>query len=271
MAARRSNLVIFVIGLVGFGSLAFIMKFSLQSSPGLLAIGKLKQVLAKEFAANEIDEVSVRLLPRKEGYRLRVSCAVTPEGAEPLLESLARRFVALFEGPVRRRLEVEVARAAGFGCGGSVPVAERAFSMPDLLAEFRMRQRFTELVGRKDRRGALEVAQALFVDLERARFEIRLLAAPPGEDDEDAKALAFSQAQSFAWQLLQGTPVRWLELVLRSSAAAPAPGDAEGAQTEAAVIEEAILENPILRAGGAGSGGERSSSPREPEPSPDGS
>ena len=56
----KSPLVILVIGIIGFGAMGFMVKYSLESVPGLRKIAEVKQAMAEGFDGREVRALSVR-------------------------------------------------------------------------------------------------------------------------------------------------------------------------------------------------------------------
>lgn len=215
----RSSLVVLIIGIVAVGAFGFLMKIALDSTPGLIEIGKIKKAIASSYSDRGLDEVKIRPLPKKLGYKIQMVFEEIPtEGGsqEVLSRDVAALFLKTFKGQKRRNLEVTLLQSSGWGCGGDKVVSQQEYYVPNLLMEINIEAALKELVGKTEPNSGLRVVAAESLGMDSTRIEV--ISEVVSEDiSEVERDEIFKDSEAFVWKSLHGVPVRWVTLVLRSS------------------------------------------------------
>lgn len=213
----KSSMLILVIGIIGFGVMGFLMKFTVESNPSLMELGKVKQALADGYSDRGLEEVQVRALPRRRGYDVRASFeSFESEQKEDLARDLAGGFVETYKGTRKRKLKVTLLQVRTWGCGGPSVVYEKEFDIPALLRELQIRKQLEAVAGQRHPRVDLEVTGASLVDPRTVRIEFTAASVPDEPTPEEVEQL-FGEAREFVWTSFRTVPVRWVVLVLRST------------------------------------------------------
>jgi hypothetical protein len=237
MSGTRAHMAILVLGIVGLGIMGFMMKVALESSPGVVAQGKVKVALAEEFSPRGLREVSVRNLPQGRGYEVRAVFGDVERGdAGALCRDLARSFVERFKGRRRNTVRVELHERGGWGCAGPELVHGEDFSIPKLLREIQIDHALEAL------RGAVHEASGIRVTGARRQEDCAVVeavvatvvdaAAPPpaagadpgatsGAGDANENGRLREAARELLVERLRGVPVRQVDVVLRSAGEEP--------------------------------------------------
>ena len=149
--ANRSHLVIFVIGIVGFGIMGFLMKVALESNAEFVNLGKTKSAIAETYAPEGLDEVTVGLLPKRRGYEVRaVFRDLSPSQHQRISRELARTLISSYKGERRRHVQIVLLKGTGWGCTAPTEAFKREYSIPNLLLEFSIDEAMSKLVGTSD-------------------------------------------------------------------------------------------------------------------------
>ena len=250
--ANRSHLVIFVIGVVGFGIMGFLMKVALESNAEFVKLGKAKSAIAETYAPEGLDEVTVVLLPKRRGYEVRaVFRDLSPDQYQPTSRELARALISSYKSERRRHVPVVLLKGTGWGCTAPAEAFKRDFSIPDLLLEFSIDEAMSKLVGTSDGEEHFRIVDVLSEPTGEggstegegeaaADKSPRDTAEPAQPDPEESSAEiaaetaddTFQKAAAFVWESLRGVAVRSVTLVLRSS----------GSPNE--ITQEAKVERP---------------------------
>ncbi len=207
----RNVIFIFFIGIGTFIAFGLMTKFAFESSPTLLRVGKMKQALAQDLAAESVGEISVRSLPGRKGFEVRIE---TPKAAHPDPEAfsigVAEGFLRHYTTQVPPQLRLVLIEPAGFGCSGPQVYFEKDFSLAQLASEASLRaslRRFEE---------ALKSKSGLRLIASEAGDPIRLkLEASRTLPKEEAQRI-LAEVRSFAIEHLEAGKTRMADLSLWS-------------------------------------------------------
>ncbi len=178
---NRSMLAILVIGILGMLAFGFITKFALDSNPSLIRIGKLKRAIAEDFSSQGLKEISVRSMPRKRGFEVRIE---TPRASHSDLDALAREiaesFIKKYAGPAPGFLKLSFLEPAGFGCRGPEEYYGKEFSVVALKAEITLRNAVKRLEDSLPPQSGYRILSFQLKNPMRLKVEV-----PPPKDPED--------------------------------------------------------------------------------------
>ncbi len=209
---RSRNLVfIFFIGIGAFIAFGLMTKFAFESNPTLLRVGKMKQALAEELAAESVAEISVKSLPGRKGFELRI---VTPKAAHPDPETfsvgVAEGFLRHYTTEAPSQLRLVLIEPAGFGCSGPQTYFEKEFSLAKLASETALRKALSRFEGALEPNSGLRVAATEPGDPLRVKLE----ASRPLTKEEAQRILA--DVRSLAVDHLEAGKTRMVDLSLWS-------------------------------------------------------
>ena len=159
-------LLIVVLGIASICAFGFMAKFMVESNPRLLKLGNMKQALAEDFSSQGLEEVSVRALPGRRGYEVRLSVprsqvADVASFARTAAWSCTQRYGA--EAPAQ--FKVTLVEPAGFGCSGPKPYFEKEFSTAQIRDDVAYRDTLARLEASLPRDKVLRVLEEAGVGL----------------------------------------------------------------------------------------------------------
>lgn len=209
----KSPLVILVIGIIGFGAMGFMVKYSFESVPGLRKIAEVKQALAQGFGDRDLRQLSVRQ-EKSQNVVVRMTLGeLRDDDASVLADEVAQLFVDRFRGKRKRNITVVLAREAFFGWGED-EVFQQDYSVPELLAERNFRVKLTRLDDMDVPRSSIRIHRGVYVSMVEVRVE--LVPIPGQSFDREHLATHFRTLKQSIEKSLRGSAVRHLVLVLRS-------------------------------------------------------
>ncbi len=191
--ARKSWLLILAIGICGLGALGFITKFALESNPSLVKLGKLKKALAEDFSSQGVEAVSVRAMPHRRGFEVRIEAPrenMPDPGA--FTRVVAESFLRRYAGPSQPFLKLTLVEPAGLGCRGPETYFEKEVSLQEITREMELRsaiQRLDSALGAQ--RGFRVLASE-----PREPLSIKVEVPAPRTDEELERSLEFIRSKA---------------------------------------------------------------------------
>ena len=209
----KSPLVILVIGIIGFGAMGFMVKYSLESVPGLRKIAEVKQAMAEGFDGRDVRALSVRQ-EKKHSVVVKMTLGDNDSSDAPALaEEIAQFFITKYRGQRKRDITGVLEQPGVLGCGEEESFRQ-SYSVPELIAEKNLRVKLRRLDNLDVPASSIRIHRGVFVSMHEVRVEIVPI---PGQTlDREHLQKHFRSLKISIEKSLRGSAVRQLVLVLRS-------------------------------------------------------